>query len=149
MAKRFEPHLQKSDWEKELRNFQRQANETLTKCIARLKFIIESLHADRPKHEREILEHEILRDKLRKLVPSSVWRSVSQIEKIRLETAEPFCLTTELELLEKSYQDSKVDEDLTAGLHAMLGKRSGPPMESQVPPKRSNSPNQPSNLTTP
>ena len=106
------------------------------------KFIISSLHRDRPKHEKDILEKEILRSKLRKLIEKDTWRSVMQLEKVRLETGDQFDLITELELFEKSDNDCKLDDDISTQLHAtVLGKRPGSPIEREIPYKRPNSPN--------
>ena len=143
LGRRFEHHLKRSDFELELHRFQKaHPNEPLLKTIERLKYIIFSLYSDRSKDEQKILEREILRSKLRKIVPPEVWRNTIQKEKLKMELGESFDFLHEIQLQNKTYQESREDVlDLSAGLHAMSLKRPAPDSESGPPPaKKPNSP---------
>lgn len=121
LAKRFETHKKKSDFEGEFENFQRLPKETLLACITRLQYIIRRMLSDNTTEEKHVMEKQFLRVKLKKLVPKVVWQQTLSLENTRLETGDSFDLVHEIQMAEKSYNDSHGNDlnSLTTSLQVL------------------------------
>jgi hypothetical protein len=106
LSKRFEVHRKKSDFEDEFERFQKSPKETLLACITRLQYIIRRMLCDNTTEEKRIMEKQFLRVKLKKLVPKTVWHQTLGLENTRLETGDNFDLVHEIQIAEKSYNES-------------------------------------------
>ena len=121
LGKRFETHKKKSDFEDEFEKFSRVPKETLLACITRLQYIVRRMLCDNTDAEKQIMEKQFLRVKLKKLVPKPVWQQTLSLENTRLETGDTFDLIHEIQIAEKAYLESHGNSelDLITSLQAM------------------------------
>ena len=137
LGKRFETHETKADFENQYEKFSRSPKETLLACITRLQYIIRRMSCDYTTEEKRVIEKQFLRAKLRKIVPKLVWQQTLSIENTRLETGESFDLIHEIQIAEKSYDESH-DKDLNS-LNTSLQKLQTSSALKQNPSKKANS----------
>lgn len=121
LAKRFETHKKKSDFEEEFERFSRAPKESLLACITRLQYIVRRMLCDNTDAEKRVMEKQFLRVKLKKLVPKTVWQQTISNENTRLEMGDTFDLIHEIQIAEKAYLESHGNSelDLITSLQAM------------------------------
>ena len=99
-------HLKKADFEKQFEGFERSPKESLLSCITRLQYIIRCMLCDNTDAEKHVMEKQFLPVKLKKIIPKLVWQNIITLENTRLETGESFDLVHEIQIAEKSYDES-------------------------------------------
>ena len=106
LSKRFETHEKKADFEEQFESFERSPKESLLSCITRLQYIVRRMLCDNTTMEKHVMEKQFLRVKLKKIIPKLVWQNIITLENTRLETGESFDLVHEIQIAEKSYDES-------------------------------------------
>ena len=137
LSKRFETHEKKADFEEQFESFERSPKESLLSCITRLQYIVRRMLCDSTTMEKHVMEKQFLRIKLKKIIPKLVWQNVITLENTRLETGESFDLVHEIQIAEKSYDES-FGKDLNS-LNTSLQKLQTSSTLKQNPSKKANS----------
>ena len=127
---RFERIPSRGELHREIDSFKKDAQDSLSCTVEKLRLTLSKLYHDKQPEEREILIRRTIREKIinNNWLPSDIIRNILREEDDARTTCQPFCFETRAK--DMDYWSKQTDGDLyhnnevlVGGLHAMATKR--------------------------